>query len=183
MFEAVLRMKVANFEMKVQFLKTTFGSVMTLSNRGPLPAPQECMFSQGAAALINNSDILTAAAGILGVEAYHAGSVRLQLIQNSDVLVKEYGVKVNVIVGVRLQSHIYEATLATNVFASIKYMTVCRIQSVFESISLQMFVKCFPSVHKAECQSPIPNLTHRVGRPSLHSAPSSLAPLMTLVSW
>jgi len=43
---------------------------------------------------------LTAAAGILAVEAYHAGSVRLQLSEKANFVVKEYGVKVNVIVAV-----------------------------------------------------------------------------------
>ena len=58
---------------------------------------------QGAAALINNSDYLTAAAGILAIEAYHAGSIREQLIQNSSYEVTAYGVEVNQIVGVRTQ--------------------------------------------------------------------------------
>lgn len=57
--------------------------------------------TQGAAAAIKNSEILTAAAGILAVEAYHAGSIRKQLIQNSSFVVQPYGVEVNVIVGVR----------------------------------------------------------------------------------
>ena len=35
------------------------------------------------------------------MEAYHAGSVRKQLIQNSSYVVQPYGVKVNVIVNVR----------------------------------------------------------------------------------
>ena len=54
---------------------------------------------QGAAALINNTNYLSAAAGILAVEAYHAGSIREQLIQNETV-VTPYGVNVSTIVNV-----------------------------------------------------------------------------------
>ena len=61
--------------------------------------PSTCV--QGAAAFISDANTLTAAAGILAVEAYHAGSVRKQLIQNSSYVVMPYGVEVNVIIGVR----------------------------------------------------------------------------------
>ena len=57
---------------------------------------------QGAAALITTPAYLTAAAGILATEAYHAGSIREQLIQNSSYTVSAYGVEVNQIVGVRM---------------------------------------------------------------------------------
>ena len=55
---------------------------------------------QGAAALINSSTYLTDAAGILAVEAYHAGSIREQLIQNGSYIVEPYGVTVDTIVDV-----------------------------------------------------------------------------------
>ena len=58
---------------------------------------------QGAAALITTPAYLTAAAGILAIEAYHAGSIREQLIQNSSYNVTAYGVEVYQIVGVREQ--------------------------------------------------------------------------------
>ena len=51
---------------------------------------------QGAATALSG-DLLTAAAGILGVEAYHAGAIRQLLIQQRDVKTP-YGVKVSDIV-------------------------------------------------------------------------------------
>ena len=59
--------------------------------------------SQGAAALINSSTYLEAAAGILAVEAYHAGSIREQLIQNGSYVVEAYNVTVDTIVDVSLK--------------------------------------------------------------------------------
>ncbi len=59
------------------------------------------MKTQGAAALINNSAYLTDAAGILAVEAYHAGAIREMLIQNGSYIVEPYNVTINTIVDVR----------------------------------------------------------------------------------
>ena len=56
---------------------------------------------QGAAALISNKALLTPAAGILAVEAYHAGAVRTLLFQSAFVVVKPYGATVSAITGVR----------------------------------------------------------------------------------
>ena len=53
--------------------------------------------------MITTPAYLTAAAGILAIEAYHAGSIREQLIQNSSYNVTAYGVDVYQIVGVRKQ--------------------------------------------------------------------------------
>jgi hypothetical protein len=60
------------------------------------------VYYQGGAALIISSTYLKAAAGILAVEAFHAGSIREQLIQNGSYVVEPYGVTVDTIVDVSL---------------------------------------------------------------------------------
>ncbi len=52
---------------------------------------------KGAARLITNKDFLEAAAGILGVEAYHAGEIRTLLYQQKDIMTP-YNVTVETIV-------------------------------------------------------------------------------------
>lgn len=52
---------------------------------------------KGALTSFQSSDIMLAAAGILGTEAYHAGYIRTALIQNGDV-VTPYGANVTTIV-------------------------------------------------------------------------------------
>ena len=59
---------------------------------------------QGSAALINSSAYLESAAGILAIEAYHAGSIREQLIQNVTYVVEPYNVTVGTIVDVSLSA-------------------------------------------------------------------------------
>jgi hypothetical protein len=53
---------------------------------------------KGAARLITNKDYLEAAAGILGVEAYHAGQIRTLLYAQKDTNIAAYGVTVQTIV-------------------------------------------------------------------------------------
>lgn len=55
---------------------------------------------QGAAPLISNKDFITPAAGILAVEAYHAGAVRTLLFQQADTIVAPYGAMASAITGV-----------------------------------------------------------------------------------
>lgn len=53
---------------------------------------------KGAAPLIENSDTLGAAAGILAVEAYHGGAIRALLLEQSEQTVFPYGAQVKAIV-------------------------------------------------------------------------------------
>lgn len=53
----------------------------------------------GALPLINSSAVLSAAAGIMAVEAYHAGAIRTKLFKLRDQFVFPYATTVNDIVG------------------------------------------------------------------------------------
>ncbi len=55
---------------------------------------------KGAAALINSSAVLTAAAGLLGTEAYHAGAIRALLAPLASTTVFPYDVTVAQIIQV-----------------------------------------------------------------------------------
>ena len=68
---------------------------------GPEQSTHHCLVLQGGASLISKT-YLTDVAGIMAVEAYHAGAIRTLLFQNYTEVVQPYSVSISDVGGVRV---------------------------------------------------------------------------------
>jgi len=86
-----LKSQISNFKILIFFIRTNFDiSSLTRS-----------LFSQNALPKITDKSYLRGGSGITALEAYHAGAIRMLLLQNADTIIQPWGVSVATVTAVR----------------------------------------------------------------------------------